>query len=98
MKISHIRDAFPFTKQATPVHYLDNAASSQKPQRVIDRMSHFYSFETSNVHRGVYKLAEQATAFFEGTRKQVARFLGDVSTKEIIFTSGTTDSINLVAQ
>lgn len=98
MKNSHIRDAFPFLKQDLPIHYLDNAASSQKPQRVIDRMTRFYSFETSNVHRGIYKLAEQATGFFEGTRKQVARFLGDVQTKEIIFTSGTTDSINLVAQ
>lgn len=97
MNNSNIRKAFPFLKQVTPVYYLDNAASSQKPQRVIDRMSHFYAFETSNVHRGVYKLAEQATAFFEGTRKQVARFLGEVDTKEIIFTSGTTDSINLVA-
>lgn len=98
MNNSNIREAFPFLKQATPVYYLDNAATSQKPQRVIDRMSHFYAFETSNVHRGVYKLAEQATAFFEGTRKQVALFLGEVDTKEVIFTSGTTDSLNLVAQ
>jgi SufS family cysteine desulfurase len=93
-----IRDAFPFLKQETAIHYLDNAATSQKPQRVIDRMMHFYSFETSNVHRGVYKLAEQATAFYEGARKQIAYFVGEVDPREIIFTSGTTDSINLVAQ
>lgn len=98
MKNSHIRDSFPFLNQATHIHYLDNAATSQKPQRVIDRISRFYAFESSNVHRGVYKLAEQATAFYEGTRKQIAHFLGNVDTKEIIFTSGTTDSINLVTQ
>ena len=98
MVTSSIRDAFPFLKRETPIHYLDNAATSQKPQRVLDRMMHFYSFETSNVHRGVYKLAEQATAFYEGTRKQLAHFLGDLDEREIIFTSGTTDAINLVAQ
>ncbi len=93
-----LRDAFPFLHHTKPVSYLDSAASSQKPKRVIDRISQYYSFEHSNVHRGIYQLAEQATALFEGVRKRTAQFLGNVSTKEIIFTSGTTGSINLVAQ
>ncbi len=97
MKNDTIRELFPFLQQGSPVSYLDNAATSQKPKRVIDRLCKFYSFESSNVHRGVYKLAEQATAFYEGTRKHLARFLGGVDEKEIIFTSGTTDSLNLVA-
>ncbi len=94
----NLRDVFPFLSHPSPISYLDNAASSQKPKRVIDRMARYYSFEHSNVHRGVYKLAEQATAMFESVRKHTARFLGDVEAKEIIFTSGTTASINLVAQ
>lgn len=80
-----------------PPAYLDNAASSQKPRRVIDRIQRYYEKEHCNVHRGVYKLAEQATSLFEDTRKNVASFIGGVDPREVIFTSGTTEGINLVA-
>lgn len=98
MHIDKIRSQFPILASPNPISYLDNAASSQKPQRVIDRTSQYYAFEHANVHRGVYKLAEKATAEYEKVRAQAAAFLGGVDKQEIIFTSGTTQSINLIAQ
>lgn len=92
----NLRTQFPMFADKHPLSYLDNAASSQKPQRVIDRTSRYYSLEHCNVHRGVYKLAEQATAFYEDTRRKVASFLGGVDSREIIFTSGTTESLNTI--
>lgn len=77
--------------------YLDSGATSQKPQCVIDRLEHYYRSENANVHRGVYHLSEAATAAFEGARKKVATWLGNVKETEVIFTRGTTESINLVA-
>ena len=77
--------------------YLDSAATTLKPESVVDRVSQHYLFETSNIHRGVYHLSEQATLAFESVRETVARFLGAPSFKEIVFTRGTTESINLVA-
>lgn len=92
-----LRQQFPMFSGPNPPAYLDSAASSQKPKRVIDRVQKYDSQEHCNVHRGVYKLAEQATSFYEDTREKVASFVGNVDSREIIFTSGTTESINLVA-
>ena len=80
-----------------PLIYLDSAATSQKPEQVIRAVSDFYAKHNANVHRGVYQLAEEATAMYEGVRKKVAEFIGAELPEEIIFTRGTTESINLVA-
>jgi len=77
--------------------YLDSAASAQKPKAVIDAMTHFYSHEYSNIHRGLYRLSEQATLRCDAVRGQVARFIGAASEQEIIFTHGATESINFAA-
>jgi len=95
------RKDFPILRQK--VHgkllvYLDNAATSQKPQVVIDAISSYYETMNSNVHRGVHHLSELATAAYEGAREKARRFINAASTREIIFTRGTTEAINLVAQ
>jgi cysteine desulfurase/selenocysteine lyase len=77
--------------------YLDNAATSQKPQVVIDAVTRFYAAENANIHRGVHYLSERATAAYDEVREKVARFVNARSSREIIFTRGTTDGINLVA-
>jgi cysteine desulfurase / selenocysteine lyase len=77
--------------------YLDNAATSQKPRAVIDAMRDFYEHSNANVHRGVHWLSEKATALYEGTREKTRRYLNARSTREIIYTHGTTEGINLVA-
>ena len=76
--------------------YLDSAATSQKPRQVIDRMVRFYENENANTHRGVYELSELATNAYEGARDKCARFIGAPSSRTVIFTRGTTESINLV--
>jgi cysteine desulfurase/selenocysteine lyase len=81
-----------------PLVYLDNAATSQKPRSVIDAMVRFYTTENANIHRGVHYLSERATQAYEGVREQVARFIGARSAREIVFTRGATEAINLVAQ
>ncbi|HEV2320997.1 MAG TPA: cysteine desulfurase [Gammaproteobacteria bacterium] len=81
-----------------PLVYLDNAATSQKPQVVIDAVSRYYETSNANVHRGVHYLSEVATAAYEGAREKVRAYIGAVSVREVIFTRGTTESINLVAQ
>lgn len=78
--------------------YLDNAASSQKPLKVIHATNHYYELENANIHRGVYKLSQEATEAFEKTRIKTSNFFGAQCAKAIIFTRGTTESINLVAQ
>jgi cysteine desulfurase/selenocysteine lyase len=80
-----------------PLHYLDSAATTQKPVSVIDAMDTFYRESYGTVRRGVYRLSEKATAAYEGTRKKVAALINAASEREIIYTSGTTQSINLVA-
>jgi cysteine desulfurase/selenocysteine lyase len=80
-----------------PLVYLDNAATTQKPQQVIDALSDYYMHYNANVHRAIHKLGEQATAAYEAARKKVADFISAPSEKQIIFTRGTTESINLVA-
>ena len=80
-----------------PLVYLDNAASSQKPKAVLDRLTHAYSHEYANVHRGLHYLANAATDAFEAARETVRRFINAGSVDEIIFTKGATEAINLVA-
>ena len=96
-----IRADFPVLDQIVndePLIYLDNAATTQKPQAVLDVLNHYYLQDNANVHRGVHTLAERATAEFEAARKKVQQFIHANSNKEIIFTKGTTDSLNIVAQ
>ncbi len=95
-----VREDFPILKArpgGKPLIYLDNAATSQKPRQVIDALTNFYSTVNSNVHRGVYGLSIEATKLYEETRRSVARFIGAQSWREIVFTRGTTEAINLVA-
>ncbi len=96
-----IRADFPVLDQIVndePLIYLDNAATTQKPQAVLDVLNHYYLQDNANVHRGVHTLAERATAEFEAARKKVQQFIHANSNKEIIFTKGTTDSLNIIAQ
>lgn len=98
--IDAIRADFPVLHQEVSGHalaYLDNGASTQKPQQVIDALSRFYEHDNSNVHRGIHTLSQRATDLFEGARSTVRDFINADSDAEIIFTSGTTESINLVA-
>lgn len=97
---AEIRNEFPALKQK--VHgkalvYLDSGATTLKPQSVIDRITHFYSFETSNVHRGAHYLGDVATQAFESARIRVQKFLNSRQAEEIIFVRGTTEGVNLVA-
>lgn len=99
--VEKIRAQFPVLNQQVNGHqlvYLDNAASSQKPQSVIDTLVHYYQHDHSNIHRGLHTLAERATSAYEEVRKQAGRFINSGEPEEIVFTRGTTESINLVAQ
>ncbi len=99
--IEKIREDFPILKEKIrnkPLVYLDNAATCQKPQAVIDSISHLYTHEYANVHRGVHTLSVKATDRYEGAREKVKNFINAQSTKEIIFVKGTTEAINLIAQ
>jgi cysteine desulfurase / selenocysteine lyase len=96
-----IREDFPILNQKIhghPLVYFDNAATSQKPKPVLDALRRYYDQDNSNVHRGIHELSNRATAAFEATRKRVAEFIGSSKVEEIIFTRGTTEGINLVAQ
>jgi cysteine desulfurase/selenocysteine lyase len=96
-----VRADFPLLSEEVngrPLVYLDNAATSQKPAVVIERMRRYYEAENANVHRGVHTLSQTATDAYEGVRGIVARYLGVPDPAEIVFTRGTTESINLVAQ
>jgi cysteine desulfurase/selenocysteine lyase len=99
--VEAVRRDFPILRQRVngkPLVWLDNAATTQKPQAVIARISKFYEEENSNVHRAAHELAARATDAYEGAREKCRRFLGAAAVEEIIFTRGTTESINLVAQ
>ena len=96
-----IRADFPILDQQVrgqPLIYFDNAASSQKPRAVIDAISRYYERDNANVHRGLHELSSRATDAYENARAKVARYLGAASAEEIVFTRGTTEGINLVAQ
>ncbi|MCY0902788.1 MAG: aminotransferase class V-fold PLP-dependent enzyme, partial [Firmicutes bacterium] len=96
-----IRRDFPILGQkinGKPLVYLDSAASSQKPQRVLDALQRYYSESNANVHRGVHTLGSRATDAYEGARAKVASFIHSRSDSQIVFTRGTTESLNMVAQ
>lgn len=99
--VKKIRADFPILQQkikGKPLVYLDNAASTQKPYSVIERLDHYYRYENSNVHRGIHTLSELATEEFELSREKIQHFIHAKSFAEIIFVRGTTEAINLVAQ
>ena len=98
--VQAVREDFPILNQIVydkPLVYLDNAATSQKPAAVIDAMTHYYSTDNSNIHRGVHILSERATQQYEEARVKAQRFINAAESKEIIFVRGTTEAINLVA-
>ena len=99
--LTALRDDFPILHQTVngkPLAYLDNAASSQRPRQVIDAVSYYEQHDHANIHRGVHVLSQRATDAFEGARKRIAAFINAASERELIFTRGTTEAINLVAQ
>lgn len=101
LDIQHIREQFPALKQQVnlqPLVYLDSAATTQKPQVVIDAISNYYSKQNANVHRGSHSLTAHATTQFEKARDNVAQYIGAATSKEIIWTRGATEALNLIAQ
>ena len=97
----NVRSDFPLlaqTSRGKPLTYLDTAATSQKPQCVIDALEHYYRVDNANVHRGVYELSQRATDAFENSRKIIQTFIHAEHAHEIIFVRGATEGINLVAQ
>jgi cysteine desulfurase/selenocysteine lyase len=98
--VEKVRRDFPILARKVngkPLVYLDNAATSQKPQQVIDALTDYYRNYNANIHRGIHKLSEEASAAYEGARQKIARFIDAPEDKEVIFTRNTTEAINLVA-
>src|SRR5579864_1831470 len=98
---SALREDFPILRERVNGHaliYFDNAATSQKPRAVLDVLRNYYEHENANVHRGLHALSARATEHYERSRQRVADFIAAKSADEIVFTRGTTESINLVAQ
>ena len=101
LDLERVRAAFPILEtqlNGRPLTYLDNAATTQKPRRVIDTLTHYYREYNANVHRGVHQLSQEATRRYEDVRSHVRRFVHAKDEAEILFTRGTTESVNLVAQ
>ncbi len=101
MNLDHLRHDFPVlqtTNRGKPVVYLDSAASAQKPKHVTQTLSNFYLQDYANIHRGIYELSERATRLYDDARKTAQQFIHAGHPDEIIFTSGTTEGINLIAQ
>ena len=101
LQADFLKADFPILARKVNGHslvYLDNAATTQKPMAVIEAMVNFYENHNANVHRGVHTLSEEATGLYESARKTVARFIGAASTRQVVFTRGTTDSLNMIAQ
>src|ERR1039458_5774374 len=99
--VRKIREDFPILKQkmhGKPLVYLDNAATSQKPQAVIDALMHYYTQDNANIHRGVYLLSERATQAYEDARVKLQHFLNAAEHREIIYVRGCTEGIKLGAQ
>lgn len=95
------KDDFPILNQKVnglPLIYFDNAATSQKPNCVLETLDNYYSKYNSNVHRGVHELSQKATNAYEASRETVSEFIGSRKSNQIVFTKGTTDGINLVAR
>jgi cysteine desulfurase / selenocysteine lyase len=101
LDVARIRRDFPILERieasGKPLVYLDNAATSQKPRQVLDALTDYYERHNANIHRGVYALAEEATAAYESARERVARFVGAPDSACIVFNRGTTESVNLIA-
>ena len=95
--MKNYKNLFPIFKNNPDLHYLDSGATSLKPQIVLDKMMGYYSQYSANIHRGLYPISERATREYENVREKVAKFIGARQNSEIIFTSGTTASINMVA-
>lgn len=95
--MNNIKKDFPIFTNKPNLVYLDSAATSQKPQQVIDAVTQFYCYTNANVHRGIYQLAEEATEAYENARKTIAQFIHANKEREIVFTGNTNESINLVA-
>jgi len=95
--MKNYKNLFPIFKNNPDLHYLDSAATSLKPQVVLDKMMDYYINYSANIHRGLYPISERATEEYEKVREKTAKFIGAKKSGEIIFTSGATDSINLVA-
>src|SRR5437764_3482540 len=96
-----IREDFPILRervQGKPLIYFDNAATTQKPRAVIWALRHYYEHDNANVHRGLHELSSRATEAYEKSRQRVAEYIGAASADEIVFTRGTTEGINLIAQ
>ena len=101
LDVHAVRKHFPVLERLVkgrPLVYFDNAATTQKPEVVIDALVNYYKDYNANIHRGIHTLAEEATAAFESTRDAVKEFINAGSREQVIFTSGTTEGINLVAQ
>src|SRR5208282_6275724 len=99
--VRKIREDFPILKQkmhGKPLVYLDNAATSQKPQAVIDALVQYYTQYNANIHRGVYLLSERSTQAYEDARVKLQRFMNAAESREIVYVRGSTEGINLVAQ
>lgn len=101
LNVEQLRKDFPIlereTRSGVRVTYLDSTATSQKPVQVIEAMNDYYRHSNANIHRGVHTLAEEATSMYEGAREKIAKFVNASSSREIIYTRNTTESINLVA-
>ena len=96
-----LREDFPILREQInghPLVYFDNGATAQKPRSVLQAIQHYYEHENANVHRGIHELSNRATAAYEGARERLARFINARAAQEIIFTRGTTEGINLVAE
>ena len=97
LNVEKIRKDFPIFQNNPELIFLDNASTTQKPQTVIDALTLYYENYNSNIHRGIYNIAEKATAAYENTRDNITKFIGAKDRRSIVFTRGTTESINLVA-
>src|SRR5512134_2056300 len=101
LHITEVRKDFPILQRETSpgvqLVYLDSTATSQKPLAVIEAMDDYYRRSNANIHRGVHTLAEEATAYYEGARERIARFVNARASQEIIYTRNATEAINLVA-
>ena len=97
LNVEKFRDDFPIFRNNPELIFLDNASTTQKPQKVLDTITYYYENYNSNIHRGIYTIAEKATAAYEKTRDKVAEFIGVEDKQGIVFTRGTTESINLIA-
>ena len=99
--VQRVREDFPILREVVhgrPLVYLDSANTSQKPRQVLDALDHYYRHDNANIHRATHLLSERATRAYEGTREKVRRLVNAASTREVVFTKGTTEGINLVAQ